>query len=162
MLPVLHHFMQHPGKEYQDCRCRAIESAGIIVGALGAEDSVISPHINGMMEVALQGFSVTDSPDLRDHSHAMFSNIAKALGENFAGWLPRVVPLAFESCKQEDGQVGNGDDSDSEGDDDFVSDDDDSEDQCGGKHFNVRTGERQGSKIEPAQQLLCPCIGPIV
>eukprot|EP00878_Enallax_costatus_P019883 GHUV01020993.1.p1 GENE.GHUV01020993.1~~GHUV01020993.1.p1 ORF type:complete len:804 (+),score=291.15 GHUV01020993.1:1449-3860(+) len=141
MLPVLHHFMQHPGKEYLDCRCRAIESAGIIVGALGAEDPVISPHINGMMEVALQGFSLTDSPDLRDHSHAMFAHIAKALGEKFAGWLPRVVPLAFQSCNQEDGQVADVDDSDDiDDDDDIVSDDDDSEDHGGGRHFNVRTG----------------------
>lgn len=143
MLPVLHHFMQHPGKDYVDCRCRAIESAGIIVGALGAEDPVISPHINGMMEVALQGFSGTDSPDLRDHSHSMFANIAKALGENFAAWLPRVVPLAFESCKQEDGQVGDA--VSSEDDDEELLSEDESDEEAGGRHFNVRTGEARCS-----------------
>lgn len=136
--------MQHPGKDHLDCRCRAIESAGIIVGALGAEDPVISPHINGMMEVALQGFSATDSPDLRDHSHSMFANIAKALGDKFAGWLPRVVPLAFESCKQEDGQVGDAESSEEE-DEDLISEDE-SDEEAGGRHFNVRTG---GEATEP-------------
>lgn len=140
MLPVLHHFMQCPGKEYVDCRCRAVESAGYIVGALGADDPVISPHINGMMEVALQGYSTTDSPDLRDHSHSMFANVATALGENFAVWLPRVVPLAFESCKQEDGQAGDNDSSESIGEEDDTLSDEGSDDEGEGRHFNVRTG----------------------
>jgi hypothetical protein len=55
MLPVLQHFMQHPGKEYLMCRCRALESAGIIVSALGAKDPVIGPHIAPMMEAVLAG-----------------------------------------------------------------------------------------------------------
>ena len=37
MMPVLNHFMQQTGSEYVLCRCRAIESAGILVEALGAQ-----------------------------------------------------------------------------------------------------------------------------
>lgn len=55
MLPVLQHFMQHPGKEHLLCRCRAIEAAGIIVSSLGAKDPVIGPHIAPMMEAVLAG-----------------------------------------------------------------------------------------------------------
>jgi hypothetical protein len=55
MLPVLQHFMQHPGKEHLLCRCRAVEAAGIVVSTLGAKDPVIGPHIAPMMEAVLAG-----------------------------------------------------------------------------------------------------------
>lgn len=64
MLPVLNHFMQHSSDEYLLCRCKAIESAGLLVEALGAADPDIAPHVPGMLEVVLQGFAATDSPDL--------------------------------------------------------------------------------------------------
>lgn len=56
--------MQHTGAEYLNCRCRAIESAGLVVDALGAGDGDLAPHIPGMVEVVLHAFASTDSPDL--------------------------------------------------------------------------------------------------
>jgi len=146
MLPVLNHFMQHPGSEYLLCRCRAIESAGILVDAIGAQDPHIGPNIPGMMDVVLQGFSSSDSPDLRDYSHSMFGHVAKALGEAFAPWLPRVVPLAFTSCEQEDGAFGSEDeggegDGGDQADEDGDGGEDSSDGEDGRGHFNVRTGE---------------------
>ncbi|KAF8069426.1 IPO4 [Scenedesmus sp. PABB004] len=139
VLPVLDHFMRAPGKDLLLCRCRAVECAGLLVSALGPSDAVVGPHVGAMLELVLAGFAATDSPDLRDYSHAMFANVAKALGEGFAPWLPRVVPLAFASCAAEDGQAdaGGGTDGASEGSDD--SDDSDDSDG-GGRAFNVRTG----------------------
>jgi importin-4 len=121
------------------------------VDALGASDAVLRPHIPGMLEVCLAGYTTNDSPDIRDHSHTMFANIAKALGAEFEPWIPRVLPLAIASCRAEDGraadQQGNAEqgsgqhmrgspdkeqlDGSSDDDDDDDSDDDD---------FNVRTG----------------------
>jgi hypothetical protein len=145
MLPVLNHFMQQTGSEYLLCRCRAIESAGILVDAMGAQDPHIGPNIPGMMDVVLVAFESSDSPDLRDYSHSMFGNVAKALGEGFTPWLQRVMPLAVASCEQEDGTFGS--DGGSEGDeaDDEGGDESSSEDEDGRGHFNVRTG-----KLDPA------------
>lgn len=143
MLPVLNHFMQQTGGEYVLCRCRAIESAGILVEALGAQDPNIGPNIPGMVEVVLSAFTSTDSPDLRDYSHSMFGNVAKALGEGFAPWLPRVVPLAFASCEQEDGAFGSEGESDGDEADEEGGEDSSSEDEDGRGHFNVRTGALQ-------------------
>lgn len=165
MLPVLNHFMQHPGNDYLLCRCRAIESAGILVDALGAQDPHIGPNIPGMMEVVLQGYSSSDSPDLRDYSHSMFGHVAKALGDGFSPWLQHVVPLAFASCAQEDGAFGrdgDGDDNDEEeadedgdGDDEGVDDgSSSSEDEDGRGHFNVRTGECVGVYVSVSE---CAC-----
>jgi hypothetical protein len=70
----------------------------------------------------------------------MFGNVARARGEEFAPYLPHVVGLAFTSCRQEDGVEFVGDDSsDSDGDEDIDSDDS-SDEEGGGRHFNVRTG----------------------
>jgi hypothetical protein len=44
MLPVLNHFMQQTGSEYVLCRCRAIESAGILVEAIGVQVIRDEPH----------------------------------------------------------------------------------------------------------------------
>lgn len=143
MLPVLQHYMQHAGQDYLLCRCRAVEAAGVIVTSIGAKDPVIGPHIGAMLDAVLAGYTVVDSPDLRDHSHTMFANVAKALGEDFAPCLGRVAPLAFASCKQEDGveaEGGGGSGSDGS-DEELGSDEDDSDQEAGGHHFNVRTGE---------------------
>lgn len=143
MLPVLSHFMQQARPEYLLCRCRAVESAGILVEALGAQDPHLGPSIPSMVEAVLMGFTTTDSPDLRDYSHTMFANVAKALGEGFEPWLSRVVPLAVQSCEQEDCDFGSegSDDEDSEADDDCGDYDSSSESEDGRGHFNVRTGE---------------------
>lgn len=133
--------MQQTGGEYVLCRCRAIESAGILVEALGAQDPNIGPNIPGMVEVVLSAFTSTDSPDLRDYSHSMFGNVAKALGEGFAPWLPRVVPLAVASCEQEDGAFGSEGESEGEEAAEEGGEDSSSEDEDGRGHFNVRTGE---------------------
>lgn len=145
MLPVLSHFMQQARPEYLLCRCRAVESAGILVDALGAQDPHLGPSIPSMVEAVLMGFTTTDSPDLRDYSHTMFANVAKALGEGFEPWLSRVVPLAVQSCEQEDCDFGSEEGSDgdaSEADDDDCGEfDSSSEGEDGRGHFNVRTGE---------------------
>eukprot|EP00882_Tetradesmus_deserticola_P014858 GHRQ01015811.1.p1 GENE.GHRQ01015811.1~~GHRQ01015811.1.p1 ORF type:complete len:546 (+),score=193.28 GHRQ01015811.1:112-1749(+) len=140
VLPVLQHFMQHPGKEHLLCRCRAVESAGILVSTLGAKDPVIGPHIAPMMQAVLAGYAAADSSEIREYSHTMFGNVARALGEEFAPYLGHVVGLAFTSCRQEDGAEFVGDDSsDSDGDEELCSDGS-SDDEGGGRHFNVRTG----------------------
>lgn len=148
MMPVLNHFMQQTGSDYLQCRCRAIESAGILVDAMGAQDPSIGPNIPGMMDVVLGAFESSDSPDLRDYSHSMFGNVAKALGEAFTPWLTRVVPLAVASCEQGDGAFGSDGGSEGEEADDEGGDDSSSDDEDGRGHFNVRTGKRTPTKLQ--------------
>jgi hypothetical protein len=95
-----------------------------------------------MVEAVLSAFTTTDNADLRDYSHSMFGSVAKALGEGFAPWLQRVVPLALASCEQEDGVFA--DDRESDDADEAVAEggqDSSDESEDGRGHFNVRTGE---------------------
>jgi hypothetical protein len=86
------------------------------------------------------GYAAADSSELREYSHTMFGNVARALGEDFAPYLGHVVGLAFTSCRQEDGAEFVCDDSsDSDGDEDLGSDES-SDDEGGGRRLNVRTG----------------------
>jgi hypothetical protein len=90
--------------------------------------------------LSFAGYAAADSSELREYSHTMFGNVAKALGEEFAPYLGHVVGLAFASCRQEDGAEFVGDDSsESDGDEDLGSDES-SDEEGGGRHFNVRTG----------------------
>ena len=127
------------------------------------QDPNIGPNIPGMMEVVLGAFASTDNPDLRDYSHSMFGNVAKALGEAFGPWLQRTVPLAFASCEQEDGAFGSEGESDGEqADADGDGEDSSSEDEDGRGHFNVRTGELRLAR--DCGWLALPgtgCVGPL-
>ena len=155
-LPVLQHFMQQAAPDALPVRCKAIECAGMLAESLGPGDPVVGPAIPGIVEAVLAGFASADSSELRDYSHLALANLAAALKEGFAPFVPRAVALAIASCEQADGDVvggaagggggGGGDDAASEdlgsddSDDAGDGDDDEEEEGAGGRGFRVRTG----------------------
>ncbi|CAI5510371.1 unnamed protein product [Closterium sp. Naga37s-1] len=85
-----------------DVRSRAYELVGIIGIAVGRQ--AVEPVLPGFMDAALKGFAL-DQSALREYAHSFFSDVAKFLEADFAPYLQHVVPLAFSSCRLDDGIV---------------------------------------------------------
>ncbi|CAI5467286.1 unnamed protein product, partial [Closterium sp. Yama58-4] len=85
-----------------DVRSRAYELVGIIGIAVGRQ--AVEPVLPGCMDAALKGFAL-DQSALREYAHSFFSDVAKFLEADFAPYLQHVVPLAFSSCRLDDGIV---------------------------------------------------------
>ncbi|GJP51676.1 hypothetical protein CLOM_g10825 [Closterium sp. NIES-68] len=85
-----------------DVRARSYELVGIIGIAVGRQ--AVQAVLPGFMDAALKGFQL-DQSALREYAHSFFSDVAKFLEADFAPFLPHVVPLAFSSCRLDDGIV---------------------------------------------------------
>lgn len=77
----------------------ATDTAGSIAEAVGAE--VFRPFVQNLMILAVEQLQL-DSPRLRECSFALFSNLARVFGEEFAAYLPTLVPELLVSCKAEE------------------------------------------------------------
>ncbi|KAI9485167.1 MAG: armadillo-type protein [Benjaminiella poitrasii] len=123
VMPRIRHLMTL--KESTDealLRGVATDSAGAIAEAVGAEK--FQPFTQDLMALAIEQLSL-DSPRLRECSYAFFSIIARVFGEEFAPYLPTIMPFIIASCKAEekdetnfsneiDLTLGEGDDEDDE------------------------------------------------
>ena len=75
----------------------AMDAVGTFAEAVGID--VFRPYFGDMMAQAFQGLGM-GSPRLRECSFLFFSVMARVFGEEFAPYLPNVVPPLLESCKQ--------------------------------------------------------------
>mmetsp|Transcript_7080 Transcript_7080/g.26039 ORF Transcript_7080/g.26039 Transcript_7080/m.26039 type:complete len:1099 (+) Transcript_7080:125-3421(+) len=102
VLTALLGFLSLTEDKVLELRAAATECAGIVVKAVGIEaiEDVIAP----LVELIFQGFTL-DYSELREYSHGFFCHLAEVLGERFAPYLERVVPLAMNSANTDDGAV---------------------------------------------------------
>jgi hypothetical protein len=77
----------------------ATDTAGAIASAVGAD--VFRPHVQQVMGLAIEQLEL-DLPRLRECSYALFSILARVFGEEFAPYLPSIVPAILNSCKTEE------------------------------------------------------------
>lgn len=49
----------------------------------------------------MQGFSIDDT-ELKEYTHLMLSNVAEALGQSFAPYLPAAIEGAYKSLSEAD------------------------------------------------------------
>ncbi|OBZ90920.1 putative importin subunit beta-4 [Choanephora cucurbitarum] len=77
----------------------ATDTAGSIAEAVGAD--LFRPYVQNIMTLAVEQLYL-DSPRLRECSYALFSNLARVFGEEFAPFLPTIVPEILNSCKAEE------------------------------------------------------------
>lgn len=82
----------------------ASDTAGAIAEAVGAD--VFRPHTQDFMNLAIEQLNL-DSPRLRECSYAFFSVMASVFGEEFAAFLPTIMPPILASCKAEEGNEPN-------------------------------------------------------
>ncbi|CAO3593935.1 unnamed protein product [Absidia cylindrospora] len=100
VLPRIRHLMSL--KETADdtlLRGVATDSAGAIAEAVGAD--LFRPVTQDLMNLAIEQLQL-DSPRLRECSYAFFSILARVFGEEFAPYLPTIMPPILASCKAEE------------------------------------------------------------
>ncbi|KAG1647193.1 hypothetical protein G6F44_000087 [Rhizopus delemar] len=126
IMPRIRHLMTlTEGTDDTLLRRVATDSAGAIAEAVGAEK--FRPFTQDLMALAIEQLTL-ESPRLRESSYAFFSIMARVFGEEFAPYLPTIMPHILASCKaEEEGDVtnlgaeidltlGNGDDDDDDDD----------------------------------------------
>ncbi|KIJ65152.1 hypothetical protein HYDPIDRAFT_175175 [Hydnomerulius pinastri MD-312] len=93
----LQHFLVLTGDgEESELRGIAMDAVGTFAEAVGVE--VFRPYFADMMKQAFQGLEM-GSPRLRECSFLFFSVMARVFGEEFAPYLPNVVPPLLASCR---------------------------------------------------------------
>ncbi|KAH7885809.1 ARM repeat-containing protein [Phlebopus sp. FC_14] len=94
----LQHFLVLTGEgEESELRGIAMDAVGTFAEAVGPD--VFRPYFPDMMKQAFQGLGM-GSPRLRECSFLFFAVMARVFEEEFAPYLPSVVPPLLESCRQ--------------------------------------------------------------
>ena len=95
------HFLVLTGEgEEQDLRGIAMDAVGTFSEAVGKD--VFRPYYPDLMQQAFAGIEL-GSARLRECSFLFFGVMARVYGDEFAPWLPKVVPALITSCKLEEG-----------------------------------------------------------
>ncbi|KIK94994.1 hypothetical protein PAXRUDRAFT_827438 [Paxillus rubicundulus Ve08.2h10] len=93
----LQHFLVLTGDgEESELRGIAMDAVGTFAEAVGVD--AFRPYFADMMKQAFQGLEM-GSPRLRECSFLFFSVMARVFGEEFAPYLPNVVPPLLASCR---------------------------------------------------------------
>jgi len=94
----LEHFLVLTGEgEETELRGLAMDAVGTFAEAVGVD--IFRPYFADMMKQAFQGVEM-GSARLRECSFLFFGVMARVFGEEFAPYLPSVMPLLLQSCKQ--------------------------------------------------------------
>jgi hypothetical protein len=94
----LQHFLVLTGEgEETELRGITMDAVGTFAEAVGVD--VFRPYFADMMKQAFQGVEM-GSARLRECSFLFFGVMARVFGEEFAPYLPSVVPPLLQSCKQ--------------------------------------------------------------
>ena len=87
-------------------RGRALECMGHMAIAVGREH--FRPYFQDTMRCACEGLTF-DSTDLHEFAYAVFANLAKVMGEEFAPVLAELVPHLVKVIEQDEGQLEQAD-----------------------------------------------------
>ncbi|KAF5362127.1 hypothetical protein D9756_002481 [Leucocoprinus leucothites] len=97
-MEVLSHFLLLTGEgEETELRGITMDAIGTFAEAVGKD--VFRPYFPDMMKQAFQGIEL-GSARLRECSFLFFGVMARVFGEDFAPYLPNVIPPLLSSCKQ--------------------------------------------------------------
>ncbi|OBZ84924.1 putative importin subunit beta-4 [Choanephora cucurbitarum] len=100
VMPRIRHLMTlTEGTDETLLRGVATDSAGAIAEAVGADK--FRPFTQDLMALAIEQLTL-DSPRLRECSYAFFAIMARVFGEDFAPYLPTIMPSIIASCKAEE------------------------------------------------------------
>ncbi|KAH9931891.1 ARM repeat-containing protein [Fomitopsis serialis] len=99
------HFLVLRGEgEEQELRGITMDAVGTFAEAVGKEH--FSPYVTDMMNCAFDGIDM-GSARLRECSFLFFGILSRVFGDDFAVYLPKIVPALVASCQQAE----HGDDS---------------------------------------------------
>lgn len=123
-------------------RGRALECMGHMAIAVGKES--FRPYFAPTMACACEGLTY-DSTDLHEFAYAVFANLAKVMGEEFAPVLGELVPHLVKVIGADEGQLEQADE-EAKGGQFSALDDSDEEDEEGGYVLHVRTALLEAKK----------------
>lgn len=107
----------------------AIDTIGAVAEAVGKD--MFRPHVESLMSLALEGMQL-ESSRLRECSYCFYSILARVFEDEFAPYLPTIMPHLIASCQAEEK-----DDFALEGEIDLTTDTfEDEEETLGGFNFN--------------------------
>lgn len=96
----LQHFLVLTGEgEEQELRGITMDAVGTFAEAVGID--VFRPYFTDMMKQAFQGMTM-GTARLRECSFLFFGVMARVFGDEFAQYLPVVVPALLASCRQDE------------------------------------------------------------
>lgn len=94
----IQHFLILTGEgEEQELRGITMDAVGTFAEAIGVD--AFRPYFADMMKQAFQGMEM-GSARLRECSFLFFGVMARVFGEEFAQYLPTVIPALLASCHQ--------------------------------------------------------------
>lgn len=92
------HFLVLTGEgEEQELRGITMDAVGTFAEAVGKD--AFRPYFSDMMQQAFNGIQL-GSARLRECSFLFFGVMARVFGDEFAPYLPNVIPALIESCQQ--------------------------------------------------------------
>ncbi|RKO83503.1 armadillo-type protein [Blyttiomyces helicus] len=98
-MPRLQRFAMATTKTELQMRSVALDSICCVAEAVGKE--IFRPHLNEIMALALGGIEI-DSTALKDTAYVLAGSMARVFEEEFAPFLPLVVPHLLQSCLFDD------------------------------------------------------------
>lgn len=81
-----------------DLRGIAQDTVGTLAEAVGKE--TFRPYFAPLMEAAFQAMGVPNAPQLKECSYIFFAVISRVYTEEFASYLPTVMPLLLAAIQQ--------------------------------------------------------------
>lgn len=99
---LMQKLMQLKEEKMFSLRGRALECMGHMAIAVGKEN--FRPYFTSTMMCACEGLTL-DSVDLHEFAYAVFANLSKVMGEEFASVLAELVPHLTAAIGQDEGQV---------------------------------------------------------
>lgn len=154
VIEMLKQMMATTADEQLQLKSRAIECAGQVAVAVGAE--AFAPHLNVCMNHAVNATKI-DDPEVEEQAITFFSNLALVLKADFVPYVAQLTPYLLSILSSRDGLHTEVDKSDMGG-ADFIDDEDEysDDDDMGGKlRMSVRTANVD------KKSAACLCIGEV-
>lgn len=123
-------------------RGRALECMGHVAIAVGRD--AFRPYFSGTMRCACEGLTF-DSTDLHEFAYAVFANLAKVMGEEFAPVLGELVPHLVTVVGADEGQIEQAEE-EKAGQFNALDDSDDEDDEGRNYVLHVRTALLEAKK----------------
>lgn len=139
---LMNKFMALQDEKMYSLRGRALECMGHMAIAVGKQ--AFRPYFTATMQCACEGLA-TESTDLHEFAYAVFANLSKVMGEEFAPVLPELVPHLVKVIGANEGHMEKAEDAQTS---QFGSldDSDDEDDENGGYVLHVRTALLEAKK----------------
>lgn len=84
-----------------DLRGVAQDTVGTLAESVGKD--LFRPYFEPLMQAALQATTVPNAPQLKECSYIFFAVISRVYAEEFAAYLPTVMPLLLAAIGQAEG-----------------------------------------------------------